>query len=202
MAFLNSKLCFYITECLNPTVNTQVGDIKRVPFVNPEKEIEIRVALLSEKNIEYTKYIKSFCVYERNFFISPIRHFKNFSDLSMRVKKYIDLENYLASQILINESIINEEIFKIYELSDHDKAMVLAKQGESVGGLPVDANAREAYLIEIDSALEFSIDLIQTYIESLPSKIFQLMSVMHLKSSFNYCFKATWIWKNFVYVIK
>ena len=34
IAFMNSKLSFYITSCLNPTVNTQVGDLKRIPFVD------------------------------------------------------------------------------------------------------------------------------------------------------------------------
>ena len=33
IALLNSKLSFYLLECLNPTVNTQVGDMKRIPFV-------------------------------------------------------------------------------------------------------------------------------------------------------------------------
>ncbi|MFZ3132057.1 MAG: BREX-1 system adenine-specific DNA-methyltransferase PglX, partial [Desulfosporosinus sp.] len=33
IAFLNSPLTFYIADCLNPTVNTQVGDLKRIPFV-------------------------------------------------------------------------------------------------------------------------------------------------------------------------
>jgi hypothetical protein len=35
LAFFNSNLCSYIINCLNPTVNTQSGDIERVPFIIP-----------------------------------------------------------------------------------------------------------------------------------------------------------------------
>jgi hypothetical protein len=55
-------------------------------------------------------------------------------------------ENHYFSQIYINEAIINEKIFEVYELTEHDKAMVLAKEGESIGGLPVCEKAREDFL--------------------------------------------------------
>lgn len=52
IAFMNSRLAFYLIDCLNPTVNTQVGDLKRVPFVKPSKEIESKVSDLATKCIE------------------------------------------------------------------------------------------------------------------------------------------------------
>ena len=36
LGLLNSKLCFYVVDCLNPTVNTQVGDLQRVPIAFTE----------------------------------------------------------------------------------------------------------------------------------------------------------------------
>ena len=59
LAFFNSKICFYIAECLNPTVNTQVGDLQRVPFIIPSKGIEELVSALSEQNISIKHYIDS-----------------------------------------------------------------------------------------------------------------------------------------------
>ncbi len=44
LALLNSKLAFYIIDSLNPTVNTQVGDIERIPFIEPDSN--------SKKNID------------------------------------------------------------------------------------------------------------------------------------------------------
>lgn len=51
LAFLNSKLNTYITECLNPTVNTQVGDIQRVPFAIPDRFSENKISLLVKPQI-------------------------------------------------------------------------------------------------------------------------------------------------------
>lgn len=59
IAFMNSRLAFYLIDCLNPTVNTQVGDLKRVPFVKPSKEIESKVSDLATKCIELKKKIDS-----------------------------------------------------------------------------------------------------------------------------------------------
>ena len=74
--------------------------------------------------------------------------------------------------MLLNEAIINEKIFEVYDLTEHDKAMVLAKEGESIGGLPVLAEAREAYLTEEEAIKEFPLDNIREFIEALPVKEF------------------------------
>lgn len=49
------------------------------------------------------------------------------------------------TQILLNEAIINHIVFDIYELSDHDRQMVLDKEGIPVGDLSVSQAALEAY---------------------------------------------------------
>ena len=50
--------------------------------------------------------------------------------------------------------------------------MVLAKEGESIGGLPVSPKARDAYLAETEATKEFPIDTIRDFIEALPTKDF------------------------------
>lgn len=32
LAFMNSNMSYYVVDCLNPTVSTQVGDTKRIPL--------------------------------------------------------------------------------------------------------------------------------------------------------------------------
>jgi hypothetical protein len=56
------------------------------------------------------------------------------------------------TQVLLNEAIINEKIFEVYDLTEHDKGMVLAKEGESIGGLPVTSEAQNAYLAETEAS--------------------------------------------------
>lgn len=168
LALLNSKLCFYIANCLNPTVNTQVGDIKRVPFIVPNKGIEEKVTSLVKQNIEIKKHICSYSIIEQNYQSSPITPQ---SDVRSEILNYINYENALLAQILLNEAIINEAVFEVYALSDQDKQMVLDKEGTPVGSLSVTAEAKAAYQEWMSGNKEFPAtkELID-YINMLPTE--------------------------------
>jgi type I restriction-modification system DNA methylase subunit len=177
LAFLNSKLAFYIVGCLNPTVNTQVGDLRRLPFIEPRNIHGNIVTCLTKQNIEIKKKLSDFSIieYSSNHYVG--------SSVT-RIKKHFNYENCLLSQVLINEAIINEKIFEVYDLTDRDKAMVLAKEGESIGGLPVLAEARDAYLAETEATKEFAPDAIQDFIESLPTREFAVDEREAIESGF------------------
>ena len=83
---------------------------------------------------------------------------------------YYIYENSLLTQILLNEAIINETVFAIYELSEHDRQMVLEKEGMPVGSLPVTKAAKTSYLQWMNTNTEFapSEELI-AYIQALPT---------------------------------
>ena len=72
LAFLNTSLCFYIADCLNPTVNTQVGDMQRVPFIIPSEQKEFVVTNLAKRNIELKKTINSYSLIEKGYTHTPI----------------------------------------------------------------------------------------------------------------------------------
>ena len=167
LAISNSKLGAYVFGCLNPTVNKQAGDLKRLPFAKPSKE---QLAVFDEKTsvcIEIKKHLSHNDLLTRSSFISPILLGNNL-EVRNRTKLYFNYENHLLTQVLINEAIINEKIFEVYDLTENDKAMVLAKEGESIGGLPVTSEARDAYLAETETAKEFPLDAIREFIEALP----------------------------------
>lgn len=182
IAFMNSKLCFYITSCLNPTVNTQVGDLKRVPFVVPKANAETTITTLSKRNVAIVQNLNSFIIYERNYTLNPIikDNFKH--DVKASIANYFVYENLLYTQVLINEAIINEKIFEVYELTDADKAMVLAKEGESIGALPVSTAAKAAYLA--NELAEFPLDTIREYIQNLPEQEFEASTREAIENEF------------------
>ncbi|WML26301.1 BREX-1 system adenine-specific DNA-methyltransferase PglX [Neobacillus sp. OS1-33] len=165
MGLLNSKLVFYVTDCLNPTVNKQPGDLKRIPLVIPKKQEEDFVAELSTKCYLIKRKLCEYSIIEPDFKVSPYNR-------NNSLKKFFNFENHLLTQVLINEAIINEMIFKIYNLTDHDKAMVLAKEGECIGGLPVLPEARVAYLDDTEATKEFPLDEVRDFIETLSTKEF------------------------------
>lgn len=136
LAFLNSVTTAYIANSLNPTVNIQVGDIKRVPFVNPSFEIESNISSLSIQNIDIKRDLYSYNIIEMNFNHSPLISFEG-NNLNEKLSSYFNYENTQLSQVLINEAIINELIFEVYELSGLDREQVEAKEGKSVGGMGI-----------------------------------------------------------------
>ncbi|NGX85342.1 BREX-1 system adenine-specific DNA-methyltransferase PglX [Aequorivita sp. KMM 9714] len=169
LALLNSSLCYYIIDCLNPTVNTNPGDLKRIPFVLPSDNIKSKVSELANRNIDIKKKLCSYIIYEENFNSSFILTNPNLA-FNNSLKQFFIYENSLTTQVLINEAIINEKIFEVYELTEADKAMVLAKEGESIGGLAVSKKAKQAYL---ESEVEdFPLAHMRDYIQHLPEKEF------------------------------
>ena len=149
IALLNSKLSFYLLECLNPTVNTQVGDMKRIPFVQPSKDLENKITHLSNKNIEIKKSLSSYRLVELQFDKNPLLVFKNSSGsdtLKERLLNFLLFENTELCCLLINEALINKLIFEVYELSIEDKSKVESNLGVSIGSLPLDKKAKDAFL--------------------------------------------------------
>lgn len=153
LGIMNSVLCHYILGCLNPTAGLQVGDIARVPFVisedNHKKEM---IQTHSQCNVSIKKHICLHSLIEPIFQESPIVYG---IDVLTSTSNYYNAENALLTQILLNESIINKIVFEVYELSDHDKQMVLDKEGIPVGDLPVSHEAKTAYKKWLTEESEF-----------------------------------------------
>lgn len=165
LGYINSKLTSYIANCLNPTVNIQVGDLKRVPFVIPQFENENLVADLAKECVNIKVSLSSYSLVEFSFKCSPI----STGDMpSCSTFNFYTYENALLTQILLNESVINKTVFEVYELSEHDKQMVLEKEGVPVGDLPVSRRAKAAYREWLTANTEFPVsDEVLVHLDSL-----------------------------------
>ncbi|MCI6336461.1 MAG: BREX-1 system adenine-specific DNA-methyltransferase PglX [Prevotella sp.] len=138
----NSQIVSYSLDCLNPTVNKQPNDLKRLPFVEPNSGQEKRISDLSSVCINIKKVLCEYSLIEPEFIHSPL---KSGDETSVVLSNYYNYENALLTQILLNESVINKTVFEVYELSEHDKQVVLEKEGVPVGDLPVSSSAKAAY---------------------------------------------------------
>ncbi len=179
LSFLNTKLTFYIADCLNPTVNTQVGDLKRIPFVIPSKKIENTISLLATVNIDVKRNFCSYRITETNYGQSPLIAFQG-AALKDRVLAYLNYENVQHTQVLINEAIINELIFEVYELSDADREQVETKMGLSIGSLAVLKEAKEAFLAQLQNPIAE----VNEHIQNLPITTFEEQKLREFKESF------------------
>lgn len=187
LGFLNSKLSFYIADCLNPTVNTTQGDLKRIPFVYPSNQLEYSISTLTKNNVEIIKNRCTYRIIETNYEQSPLIAFQGVS-LKDRVLAYLNFENAQLTQVLINEAIINELIFEVYELSDADREQVEAKMGKSIGQLPIanyELGIRNGSIVDlfIEEA-KITDEVVLEHLRSLPLIEFEQDKIREIKEGF------------------
>lgn len=172
LAALNSKLLFYVISCLNPTVNTTPGDIKRIPFIPATKDNKLKISSLSKRSVDIKKTLCRLSFVEIDYQYTPLSSFKTEGDLRLKVKSFLNFENHLIAQVAVNDAIIDEKMFRIYNIADKEKNIIIAKEGPSIGALTITIDARKDYLAEAEATKEFPLDDIKDFIENLPGKEF------------------------------
>jgi len=188
LALLNSKLCFYVADALNPTANIQVGDLKRVPVAFNDK-YNNTIIELSKQCVALTNVINRYSLVEPNFEMSPITKDK---DVFVCLKNYFVFEAALKTIILLNEAVINNISFKIYELNENDKNMVLNKEGISCGDLPVNRNALIFFLNYVEQTDElFLHPTVIEYIKKLDTE-----NSTNTLNDFESLYKGNTEWEN------
>ena len=58
LGFLNSSLIRFILGTLNPTVNFQIGDLRRIPMRKPSHDTEREVAALAMEAVDLARVIQ------------------------------------------------------------------------------------------------------------------------------------------------
>lgn len=186
LGILNSRVVNYILDSLNPTVNITVGDLSKIPFPEAVNKDKVTIKNLVSFNVEINRNLSSFSLIETSFTKSPLLAFKG-SAIKDRVLAYLNYENTQLTQVLINEAIINELIFGVYELSDADREQVEAKMGVSIGQLGivnyesgisktiVDVFIEEARIID---------ELVLEHLRNLPLIEFEPEKVREIKEGF------------------
>ena len=152
MALLNTSLVFYICDCLDPTVSINQGDLNRVPFASPSEKDELLLENFAKQCVAIKKHLCTYSIVEQNYAQSPIGMTTSPTE---ELSHFFDYENGLLTQILINEAIINRIVFDVYELSEHDRQMVLDKEGIPVGDLSVSQAALDEYKQWLQENQEF-----------------------------------------------
>ncbi len=179
LGFLNSKLSFYVADCLNPTVSTSIADIQKIPFVKPPQHIEDHVSILAIENVVTKRKLNSFRIIETNYDLNPILAYSD-TKMKDRLLMYLNFENAQTTQVLLNEAIINQLIFKVYDLREEDRQQVETKMGKPVGELPVLDAASKSFLSEHTLEQEIA----KEHIASLGVIQYDGQQVQSIKSEF------------------
>ena len=183
LGYSNSKLFNYILNCLNPTVNKQPEDIRRLPA-----NYSPIVNSYSDECKEIKSFLDKYSFLSLNFVHSPLLITVEIGDLQNRIINFLNFENFYLTKVLLNEAIINDKIFEVYELTEADRSMVLVKEGESIGSLPVCNTVKLSYLANEET--EFPLDNIREYIQNLPEKEFDANEREAIENEFTQLYKS------------
>lgn len=126
LSLLNSKLYKFLAKLLNSTVNNTPGDVRRLPFKIPSKELLEMVNQITSRIVAIKEYILGFN-YVSDFYheVELVYGFTNGAKtvneaFEMFISKYNELENELYKLQLE----IDQIVCKIYELTDEDIAVI------------------------------------------------------------------------------
>lgn len=117
LAFLNSALVRFILGTLNPTINFQIGDLRRIPMIVPNKSTENLLAQLAGQAVKLAQQAE-----ELNQTSSVFR-----GPLSDRFKSYDAMVAHISS---INEreaaiqADIDEAIFDLYKVKSTTRDII------------------------------------------------------------------------------
>lgn len=59
LGFMNSSLVRYLMGVLNPTINFQIGDLRRLPYAKPDSMTQFEVSRLAEEAVDLARRVES-----------------------------------------------------------------------------------------------------------------------------------------------
>lgn len=116
LGFLNSKLVTPLLRITNPTMVTQVGDLKLLPIAFDESHDKFQIlSETSKKLISLYKILWDKNEISWDYSTSWI---SNENNLSNAFNNHIENIKEILNQIILNENILNESLIDIYNLNE------------------------------------------------------------------------------------
>ena len=149
LAFMNSSLCAYLMDSLNPTVSFQSGDIERIPYIEQKDKY---VKIITQQNIDIVKDLSKYSIIEPLYQSTPIKCCNNIYN---SILDFYIWEASMLTIVLLNEALINKSVFKSFTLKEVDIRLVYDEEGMPVGNYSISSQAKEAYKEWLSTNTEF-----------------------------------------------
>lgn len=125
IALLNSKLTPKYIESLNPTTTTQVGDLKRIPVINPNKEDREKLDNAAKRCVEITN--RMYDCYETSWDFKKHPLIKSVSRIEDAFEVWNKLCKKNFEELRKNEETINRIFIETYNIQGELSEKVLNK---------------------------------------------------------------------------
>ena len=122
LGFLGSKVANYILNIINPTLNINIDDLKKLPIIFTKSKLMNEIKDLTIKNIEISK--KDWDSYETSWDFK--KHPLLFNEVSIisAFEKWKIISNKRFLELKTNEETLNEIFIRIYNLENELNCIV------------------------------------------------------------------------------
>ena len=107
LGFFNSALVAYLLSILNPTINFQIGDLRKLPFKAPTESLQSEVAKLAAEAVEIMKQIPP-----------PKNSDGDINGIDLDLKQMMERESEIQAQI-------DSLLFDHYKISSRTRRQIL-----------------------------------------------------------------------------
>jgi len=141
LGYLNSSFVNYILEILNPTINTPLDDLKRLPYITPNDNFKDNISNLVLEIIKIKKELISFDITEWEHKKTAIEYAIDIVSNEVNlIKLYKIFKRYKESLILkflLLEAETERNIFNLYDINNNDREKIFIENGFIPGFLPI-----------------------------------------------------------------
>ncbi len=161
LGFLNSALVRYILGVLNPTVNFQIGDLRRLPFRVPASKQEKKIAELARSAVEIASELEKSDPQSPGYKRSRLQYFAG-TGCAASQEAYERMKDRLQDLNIKERAIqnsIDEEIFESYEISKSIREQIVADPWVDSGNkqlVEIPTFAQAIRLASLDSESSFN----------------------------------------------
>ncbi|MBP3504968.1 MAG: N-6 DNA methylase [Lachnospiraceae bacterium] len=126
LGFANSKIFNYLIKLLNPTIGFAISDIERVPFINPSKEVEERVIILTKEVVEKKQFALGFNIHSDFFHHTEIEFgFTNGAkSICEAYRTYESCYWKLCDELEIMQDELDDIFYDLYRITQDEQVVI------------------------------------------------------------------------------
>ncbi len=103
LGFMNSSLVRYLMGVLNPTINFQIGDLRRIPYAQPDQTTQFEVSKLAQEAVDLAQKAESLALQDAD----------------------VDFLDWAKSMETIIQTEIDRQIFALYNVPSKLQKQIL-----------------------------------------------------------------------------
>ncbi len=126
LGFLNSSLVRFFLGVLNPTINFQIGDLRRLPFAAPTCDIKTTIIEATARAVKLAAAVEKFNPASPAFSSVALRGGQpaETTDLQSAYRRHCNYLSEINNDELECQTKIDQSIFELYQISSKDRALI------------------------------------------------------------------------------